>query len=239
MSRYDASRRFRSAVLTVATAFGLTLAAYAQPAPAPPLITDTTYPNLFYGATPTSQPNAPVIVFVHGLGGSFIDWIEAKNCPNPLPVGGCKSSPSSKGLGSNNDMYDYAYQAGFRTVFLSMSANNSNNSLSIQNNAAMLETLFPTILSHYGVSKVLFVAHSKGGLDLEAAIANPEWIGIASAVIELGTPNQGDALADWIFSPAGNALGRSWVCSLPESSPWKSQMSCNCALNGTRFSRTP
>ena len=208
MSRYDASRRFRSAVLTVATAFGLTLAAYAQPAPAPPLITDTTYPNLFYGATPTSQPNAPVIVFVHGLGGSFIDWIEAKNCPNPLPVGGCKSSPSSKGLGSNNDMYDYAYQAGFRTVFLSMSANNSNNSLSIQNNAAMLETLFPTILSHYGVSKVLFVAHSKGGLDLEAAIANPEWIGIASAVIELGTPNQGDALADWIFSPAGNALGQ-------------------------------
>ena len=105
-------------------------------------------------------------------------------------------------------MYDYAYQAGFRTVFMSMNANNSNNSLSIQTNAAMLQTLFPTILSHFGVSKVYFVAHSKGGLDLESAIANPEWIGIANAVLELGTPNQGDALADWIFSPAGKALGQ-------------------------------
>ena len=105
-------------------------------------------------------------------------------------------------------MYDLAYQGGYSTVFLSMNADNSNNSLSIQNNAAMLQTLFPAILSHYGVSKVYFVSHSKGGLDLEDAIANPEWIGIANAVIDLGTPNQGDALADWCFSPAGNAACR-------------------------------
>jgi hypothetical protein len=209
MSSFFDFRSFRSAMLAVSLIFGLTLAALAQPSPAPPLTIDTTYPNLFYGATPSSIPNSPVIVFVHGLGGSYVDWIEAANCPtNPLPVGGCKSSPTSPDLGSNNDMYDYAYAAGFRTVFLSMSANNSTNSLSIQNNAAMLQTLFPTILSHYGVSKVFFVAHSKGGLDLEDAIANPQWIGIASAVLELGTPNQGDALADWIFLPANQALGQ-------------------------------
>jgi hypothetical protein len=197
MSRSVAFRSFRVAVLAGAWAFGLILAAQTKPPPAPyPLTTDATYPNLFYGAVPASGPNAPVIVFVHGLGGNFQDWIEVANCP--ASVAGCK--------GSTNDMYDYAYQAGFRTVFLSMNTDNSNNSLSIQNNAAMLQTLFPAILSHFGVSKVFFVAHSKGGLDLEDAIANPQWIGIASAVIELGTPNQGDALADWLFSPAGQYL---------------------------------
>ena len=34
---------------------------------------------------------------------------------------------------------------------------------------------------------------------LQAAISNTQWIGIASMVITLGTPNQGDALADWIM----------------------------------------
>jgi hypothetical protein len=214
MSQAVNFRRFRSVVLTVAVALGLVPQASpatkpATPPSAPPLTIDTTFPNLFYGAVPTKPAgyDLPVIVFVHGLGGSYIDWIEAANCPANV-VGGCKSSPTS-GLGSGNYMYDYAYQAGFRTVFLSMSANNSNNSLSIQTNAAMLQTLFPEILSHLGVSKVYFVCHSKGGLDLEDAIADPQWIGMATAVIQLGTPNQGDALADWCFSPAGNA-----VCSL-------------------------
>jgi len=198
MSRFVAFRSFRSAVSTAALVFGLTLAAHASPPSAPALTTDATYPNLFYGAVPASGYNGPVIVFVHGLGGNVQDWIEVKNCPSS--VTGCK--------GSNNGMYDYAYQAGYRTVFLSMNADNSNNSLSIQTNAAMLQTLFPAILSHFGVSKVFFVAHSKGGLDLEDAIADAQWIGMASAVIELGTPNQGDALANWIFSSAGRALGQ-------------------------------
>jgi hypothetical protein len=188
-------------------AFGLPLA--AQPPVAPRLTIDPNFPNLFYGAVPSKGYDLPIVVFVHGLGGSYIDWIQAANCPeNPAPVGNCQSSPISP-QGSNNNMYNYAYQAGYRTVFMSMNADNSNNSLSIQTNAAMLQTLFPAILSHFGVSKVYFVCHSKGGLDLEAAIANPQWIGIATAVIQLGTPNQGDALADWCFSPAGTS-----VCSL-------------------------
>ena len=203
MSRSVIIRGFRSAVSALALVAGLAgLASSATkpaPPPAPALTTDANFPNLFYGAVPSKGYDLPVIVFVHGLGGNFQDWIENLNCPTS--VVGCK--------GSNNDMYDYVYQAGFRTAFMSMSADNSNNSLSIQNNAAMLQTLFPAILSHFGVSKVYFVAHSKGGLDLEDAIANPEWIGIANAVLELGTPNQGDALADWCFSPAGTG-----ACSL-------------------------
>ena len=105
-------------------------------------------------------------------------------------------------------MYDYAYQAGFRTVFLSLNTNNLPNNASIQTNSAMLQTMFPLILSHYGVTKVFFICHSKGGLDLESAIANPQWLGMANMVITMGTPNQGDALATWIFLPANQALGQ-------------------------------
>ncbi len=216
MSRSVAIRSFQSALLTGAMVLACSSAALAAAPPsAPPLIIDSTYPNLFYGVTPsntTAAPggglNGPVVVFVHGLGGSYIDWIEANNCPANV-IGGCKSSPNAKVLGSNNDMYDWAYQAGYRTVFMSMNADNSNNDSSIQTNAAMLESLLPTILSHFGVSKVFFVCHSKGGLDLEEVLANPMWTGIASAVVELGTPNQGDALADWCYTSAGNG-----VCAL-------------------------
>ncbi len=170
----------------------LLLAAYpvcattAKPPTAPPVVADPTQPNLWYGAVPPGGSNAPVLVFVHGLGGSYKDWLDS----------------------TGNDMYDYAYDNGFRTVFVSLSLDNSNNNSIIQANAAMLQTMFPKILATYSVSKVYFIGHSKGGLDLEAAIATPQWIGIASGVITLGTPNQGDALSDWLFSPAGQPLGQ-------------------------------
>src|ERR1051326_4459108 len=118
-------RGFRAVVLTVALVLALAFAAQAAPPSAPPLTTDPSFPNLFYGAVPPGGKSAPVLVFIHGLGGSFVDWIEINNCPTSVP--GCK--------GSINDMYDLAYQGGYRTVFLSMNADNTNNSLSIQNNA--------------------------------------------------------------------------------------------------------
>jgi len=173
----------------------------ANPPSAPPLVVDTVLPNLFYGAIPSTGSNGPVLVFVHGLSGSYQNWIESKNCPTIAPVG-----PAC--TGANNIMYDEAYQAGFRTVFLSMSPDNSNNTTSIQTNAAMLQTMFPRIQNEFpGVAKFYFICHSKGGLDLQGAIANPEWLSIANQVLMLGTPNQGDALADWIFLPANQALG--------------------------------
>jgi hypothetical protein len=146
-----------------------------------------------------------VLVFVHGLTGSYADWLESNNCPPSPTVCG----PNGPGAGTGNDMYDYAYEAGFRTAFMSLSANNSNNSATIQANAAMLETVFPRILANFGVSKVYFIGHSKGGLDLQAALATPQWIGMASAVFTFGTPNQGDALSNWLFlTPNGQALGQ-------------------------------
>lgn len=196
----------RSGLASFALVLGLALGTAAvrveaaTPA-APPLTVDAVVPNLFYGAIPPNGQHGPVIVFVHGLQGSYQNWIESQNCPTVPPAG-----PAC--TGANNTMYDQAYQAGFRTAFMSLSPDNSNNNTSIQTNAAVLQGMFPRILSQYSVTKVYFVCHSKGGLDLEDAIATPQWLGMANMVMTLGTPNQGDALADWIFLPANQALGQ-------------------------------
>jgi len=189
-------RNYRFGFLTSALALALGAFPMMAAVPAAPVITvDPTQPNLFYGAIPPNGPDGPVVVFVHGLSGKYSDWIEPANCPVGVT---CQAS--------NNTMYDSAYQAGMRTVFLSLSLTNMSNNTSIQTNAAMLQTMFPKILAKYGVSSVFFVCHSKGGLDLQAAIATPQWLSMARAVIMLGTPNQGDALADWCFSSAGSSL---------------------------------
>jgi len=206
MSQSVSSPNFRSAAWCLALALMLgVFPALAAPPSAPPVTVDPTLPNLWYGAIPPTGQHGPVVVFVHGLGGTYADWLEGNNCPT-IPA----NTPCGKpGPGTGNDMYDYAYQAGFRTVFLSMNTNNTPNNASIQTNSAMLLTMFQPILNHYaGVTKVFFVCHSKGGLDLESAIANPEWIGLANMVITMGTPNQGDALATWIYLPANQALGQ-------------------------------
>jgi len=209
MSERFGLRSLRSQVWGLAAALSLALGSMPAQTPpsAPPIVQDTVFPNLFFGAIPPGIPqqggDSPVLVFVHGLSGSYVDWIEANNCPSPAPG---PPAPPCKSPEAGNDMYDYAYQAGFRTAIMSLSPDNSNNTTSIQTNGAMLQSLFPEILSYFGVSKVYFVAHSKGGLDLEQAISSSQWLPMASSVIELGTPNQGDALADWLFSSKGQAI---------------------------------
>src|ERR1700691_1457600 len=114
------------------------------PPSAPPVTADSVLPYLFYGATPltTSTPAGPcastttcptpVLVFVHGLSGTYADWLESANCP-PAPTfcGSVKGVPTA-GVGSGNNMYDYAYAAGFRTAFMSLSLNNTSNTSNIQ-----------------------------------------------------------------------------------------------------------
>ena len=156
-------------------------AAFAQtPVPVP----DPQRPNVFYGPVPASLPGsaaAPVIVFVHGLRGRASDWW------------------------TNNTMAAYAAQAGFRTAFVSLSADNTPNDAGIEPNATMLTQLLPHIAQHYGVTKVYAVAHSKGGIDLQAAMLNPTIASLLRGVFTIATPNQGTELADWAFGP-GRAL---------------------------------
>ena len=152
-------------------------AAVPTPAPAPggPA-------NVFYGGVNPASPNAPVLLFVHGLGSNAMYWF----------TGG-------------NDMYSDAYNAGYRTVYISMNADNSGNSAPIAQNAATLQQLLPGILAYYKTSSVYLVCHSKGGLDAQDAMLSPAFMSSVKGVFTLASPNQGDALADWAYGK-GNPI---------------------------------
>jgi pimeloyl-ACP methyl ester carboxylesterase len=152
----------------------------AAQASAPVPVADPQRPNVFYGRLPLSLPGsapAPVLVFVHGLRGTASDWW------------------------TDNSMAAAAFQAGYRTAYVSLSADNSRNDAAIEPNAAMLAQLLPHIAQHYGVTKLYAIAHSKGGLDLQAAMMNPAIASLLRAVFTIATPNRGTELADWAFGP--------------------------------------
>src|SRR5574340_16261 len=102
---------FRLSVFITAWLLLAGLRAAAQPPPNNPT-PDPTQPNLFYGAVPPSGNQSPVLAFIPGLHGRPSDWWD------------------------NNDMYSMAYQAGYRTAFLGMSADpNQRNDAAIADNA--------------------------------------------------------------------------------------------------------
>src|SRR2546423_12379851 len=161
--------------------FGITAHGWAQSPPAPS--PDPAAPNIFYGAVPPDGADGPVLVFVHGLQGKASDWW------------------------LNNDMYSSAYAAGYRTAFVSLNADNTPNNAPWAQNAVVLKGLFPKIAAHFTTPHFYVVAHSKGGLDVQAALLTPDRTAldpatfpIVKAVFLLATPNQGTALADWAFN---------------------------------------
>ncbi len=151
-----------------------------EPAPGGPA-------NVFYGAlAPGADPGGPVLLFVHGLGANATYWFTG-----------------------SNDMYEDAYIAGYRTVFVSLSADNSNNTDTIANNAAMLQQLLPQILAYENVTSVYLICHSKGGLDTEdAMLTSSAFLSEVKMVFTLATPNQGAELADWAYGPGKSMAKR-------------------------------
>ncbi len=96
-----------------------------------------------------------------------------------------------------NDMYNYVYAAGYRTAFLSMSADNSKNSASTTDNAKVVTNLLPIVYAHYNTKRAYFITHSKGGLDLQyAMIGSSAVMNSVRAVFTIDSPNQGTELAD-------------------------------------------
>ncbi len=150
-------------------------------APIPPPAPDPAGPpNVFYGAVPPNPPytaHPAVLVFLHGLHGVASNWWV------------------------DNDMYQMAFQAGFRTAFLSMNEDNTPNDASLEDNAQMLRALLPLVVGHYQTDKVVLIGHSKGGLDAQAAMLDPDTRRLVHAVFTISTPNTGTELADWAFGP--------------------------------------
>ncbi len=132
----------------------------------------------YVGATPPNlDPAKPVLVFVHGKGGSAAVWW------GPTAYHG------------TNDMYAYAYHHGYRTAFVDLAPEGT-----MWDNGALLSTLLGAITAHFGVSRVVIVAHSKGGVDANAASAHYGAVGKIQRVITLGTPHRGTPLADLAYS---------------------------------------
>lgn len=166
------------------------------PPPTPPApIPDSVYTNVFYGAVNPTTANfdTPVLVFVPGLGGVACEWYSTGATGNaPCQPNGV-TAPA-------NDMYAYAYQSGYRTAFVSPNADNSPANSSIAADAAVIANVIPRIATYYNTSKLYFVGHSKGGLDLQEAILNANVYPLVKGVFNLSTPNQGTPLANWAFN---------------------------------------
>lgn len=145
-------------------------------------------PGTWYlGATPPNvDPTKPVLLFVHGKGGWAGSWW------NDTVYHG------------HNDMYDYAYNNGYRTAFVDLYPDKD-----MWVNGQLLSQLINTITAYFGVTKVDIIAHSKGGVDSDAALyyygANPK----VRRVVTLGTPHWGTPIADMAYS-----TWTGWLASL-------------------------
>jgi len=132
----------------------------------------------YVGATPpNADPAKPVLVFVHGKGGSASVWWD------------------STVYHGTNDMYAYAYNNGYRTAFVSLHPEGT-----MWANGQLLSSLLSSITAYFGVDRVTIVAHSKGGVDANAASAHYGAASRISQVITLGTPHRGTPIADLAYS---------------------------------------
>lgn len=130
------------------------------------------------GATPYNyDPNKPVLVFVQGLDGSSKSWYGETMYTN------------------KNDMYDYAYNAGYRTAFVEL-RDSDGNAGSMWRNGSTLSNQLKSICEYFGVSKVNLVCHSKGGVDSQTAIVHYGAYKYVDKVFTLSTPHWGSQLAD-------------------------------------------
>jgi pimeloyl-ACP methyl ester carboxylesterase len=144
--------------------------------------------NIYYGAVPPDAQSRPVLLFVHGLGGLAEDWWMGFE---------------QFGL---NDMYVIAYNRGYRTAFVTLNVSGERGpGQSVDVNGQTLGEQIAAVAQHYGVQQVDIVAHSKGGVDAQAAIVHYGAAPRVRNVFTLSTPHQGAELADLVFSQEDNA----------------------------------
>ncbi|SDJ85390.1 esterase/lipase family protein [Sediminibacillus albus] len=125
----------------------------------------------YVGTTPANVlPENFPILFVHGLNSSSYTWWE------------------------ENDMYDTSFQAGYETAFIDLYP-----SYDMWDNGALLAAKIEEMFQHFG-KKVVVIAHSKGGIDAQAALVHYGAYPYVEKVITLSTPHHGSELADLAYS---------------------------------------
>jgi len=107
-----------------------------------------------------------------------------------------------------NDMYIVAYQAGYRTAFVSLGGPDGSETGSMWDNGQLLRWQLDAIAGHYNVDTLDIVAHSKGGVDAQAAVVHYGGAGLVRHVFTLGSPHHGTELADLLYSDWASWLAK-------------------------------
>ncbi len=152
--------------------------ALAESSPPAPVRLHGAPGSWYAGAVPPNfDPAKPVLVFVHGKGGSATSWWGETAYHGP------------------NDMYAHAYNAGYRTAFVDLYPEGD-----MWANGHLLAQELVATTDHFGVEKVVIIAHSKGGVDVNAAVTFFGAASMIEMVITLGSPHWGTPLADLVYS---------------------------------------
>lgn len=171
--------------------------------------------NIYYGATPTNlKAGSPVIVFIHGYSSRASTWWDG------------------------NDMYTKAFNDGYRTAFVSVHPDKN-----MWVNGQLFNTMLGTITARFGVSKVVVVAHSKGGLDTDAALVHYGATNKVERAITLSSPHYGTPLADlaqsgwvsWLSSVFGQVNDATNSLQTGYASAFRTQTAANSNYSNAKF----
>ena len=141
--------------------------------------------NYFLANTDTQNSKTP-IVFIHGLHSYAKRWF------------------GSTHHYGQNDMYQLATLHGHPTAFVDLSI----NKYGIWENGQLLAKQLEEIHERFGQKQMAIVAHSKGGIDAQAAIFQFGASSYVKSLTTLGSPHQGTPLADLAFSSKARALAK-------------------------------
>ncbi|PEA78502.1 hypothetical protein COM25_06820 [Bacillus wiedmannii] len=179
----------------------------------------------FLGQKPANyDENKPPILFVQGRNGNADSWY-GKTVYHDI-----------------NDMYDYALKAGYQTVFIQLYDAAGKGSASQWDNGKLLAQKLEEIYNHFG-KKVNIVAHSKGGIDTQAALVGYGANRFVGNVITLATPHHGSNLADlsyswwagWLASILGQKDDGTYSLQMGEMAKFRSTIDNNPAAKLNRY----
>ncbi|HEY2388070.1 MAG TPA: fibronectin type III domain-containing protein [Candidatus Binatia bacterium] len=131
-----------------------------------------------YAREDLADPVKPVIVFLHGWNSDTSIW-------------------DDRGTG----FYGPAIDAAYRVALVGLHGDRD-----FMTNAAIVSQTLPVIAAHYDVRKVVIVAHSKGGVDADAALILNGSSDYVTTMMTLGTPHTGTPLADLVDEPGFSSL---------------------------------